>query len=298
MVAPHPLVAEQARKPSFRASLAPLAGLAPLVALVVLFLALPVATVIYGSLQTSSGHLGLANFAVSFTSIYVNSWATTLGVSAASAATGAAFGLLVAWQLYRGAGARLREATIAAASVGANFAGLPLALAFMVSLSPGGLVSDWLQTALHVSLAQSGFSLVNPSGLVLVYAFFQVPLMVVLISPALASVAGQDWLAAADSLGAGRIETFVRVVMPVILPAVLGAFLLLLANAFGAYVTAYAIGGGTVNLLPIQIGYLINGNIQLQPGLADALALEMLLCMGVLLLLYRRLTAGRGRVGV
>jgi len=264
-----------------------LPGMVPIMLLVGVFLLWPVVGICTGSLARGGGLAALVNYRASFAPQYLNSWLLTAAVSFSSAALGAIIGFCGAWSLQALGRPRLTLATVALASIGANFSGLPLALAFMVALSPGGFVTGWLLGALHISLSAMRFSLANPSGLVLVYAFFQAPLMLVLIYPTLEGIGRRDWLPAAQSLGANGPQAFWRVTLPVILPGLLGSSLLLVANAFGAYVTAYAIAGGTVNLLPIQLGYLINGNVELEPALADAIALEMLLALSVLLIVYQ-----------
>src|SRR5262249_7242811 len=66
-------------------------------------------------------------------------------------------------------------------------------------------------------------------------------------------------------------------------PALLGTMILLFGNAFGAYATAFALTGGALNLVPIQIGAQIRGDVLHNPNLGYALALGMVVIMAVAL---------------
>ena len=67
----------------------------------------------------------------------------------------------------------------------------------------------------------------------------------------------------------------------------LGATILLFGNAFGAYATAYALAGsGALNLVTIMIGAQIRGDVLNNPNLGYALALGMVVVMGISIALY------------
>ena len=75
--------------------------------------------------------------------------------------------------------------------------------------------------------------------------------------------------------------------LPILAPSLLGSFLLLFANAFGAYATAWTLTGPDVNLVTVQIAALVRGEVQLDPALADALALVSLGVMAACVVGYR-----------
>nr|WP_269329969.1 ABC transporter permease subunit [Kineosporia babensis] len=130
-------------------------------------------------------------------------------------------------------------------------------------------------------------------GLTLVYLYFQTPLMAILVLPAIAGLR-REWLESAQSLGAGRARYLWDITLPITAPAVAGAVLLLFANAFSAYATAYAISGGGANLVAVMIGFFISGNVLLDESFAAALVTGMVLVVALALLgrwlLLRRTT--------
>jgi len=103
-------------------------------------------------------------------------------------------------------------------------------------------------------------------------------LMILLIIPSLLGLR-REWREAAINLGASSWQYWLRVGLPILFPSLLGGFLLLFANSFGAYATAWTLTGPDVNLVTVQIAALVRGEVQLDPSLADALAMLSLLIM-------------------
>jgi putative spermidine/putrescine transport system permease protein len=175
--------------------------------------------------------------------------------------------------------------------VASNFAGIPLAFAFIATLGRTGFVTLLFKNVLGLNLYDTGFSLYTFWGLSLTYMYFQFPLMVLIIAPAIDGLKRQ-WREAAENLGATSVQYWRYVALPVLSPALLGAGVLLFGNAFGAYATAFALTGGTLNLVPIQIGAQIRGDVLHNPNLGYALALGMVVIMAasiaISLLLQRR----------
>ena len=128
---------------------------------------------------------------------------------------------------------------------------------------------------------RSGFSLYSFWGLTLVYLYFQIPLMVLVILPALDGLK-QDWREAAENLGATPGQYWRQVALPVLLPSILGTMILLFGNAFGAHATAYALTGGLCHLATLLIGQQISGDVLNNPGLGYAVAMGMVLIMAAL----------------
>ncbi len=107
--------------------------------------------------------------------------------------------------------------------------------------------------------------------------YFQIPLMVLVITPALEGLR-PAWREAAHGLGGGSWTYWRLVGLPVLAPSVLGAVLLLFGSGFSAYATAQALTSGSVSLTPIQIGSFLSGNVLSgQENVGKALGLGMIL---------------------
>jgi putative spermidine/putrescine transport system permease protein len=157
---------------------------------------------------------------------------------------------------------------------------VPLAFAFIATMGRTGLVTALLSSLLGVNIYRSGFSLYTFWGLSLTYMYFQFPLMVLIIAPALDGLK-REWREASENLGATTWQYWRYVALPILLPSLLGATVLLFGNAFGAYATAYALTGGSLNLVTIVIGAQIRGDVLHNTGLGYALALGMVVIMAL-----------------
>ncbi len=132
-------------------------------------------------------------------------------------------------------------------------------------------------------------------GLVLAYLYFEIPLAVLLLIPCFQGLR-REWQEAAAVLGADERQYWQYIALPILRPGLLGGFLLLFANAFGAYATAWTLTGSSVNLVTVQIAALIRGEVQLDPALADAIAALSLVIMMVSVALHQILvSSGRRR---
>jgi len=165
---------------------------------------------------------------------------------------------------------KLRDFVSAFANMTSNFAGVPLAFAFIILLGFNGALTLLLK---QVGLLED-FSIYSKSGLILVYTYFQIPLGVLLLYPAFDALR-EDWRESAALLGASHWQFWRHIGLPVLTPALLGTFVILLANALGAYATVYALTTGNFNVLPIRIAGLVAGDISLDPNLASALAMVL-----------------------
>jgi putative spermidine/putrescine transport system permease protein len=269
-------------------------GLAPFLVFTFAFMILPAGALLAGSFQDREGRLTLANFARLGSPSILGSFLTTIQLSVASAVIGGLLGILVAQAAVRGglpSGVRAFVSTFS--GVASNFAGVPLAFAFVSTLGRMGLVTTVLR-GLGLDLYDAGFSLYSFWGLTLTYVYFQVPLMILVIEPALDGVR-REWREAAESLGASAFQYWTRVGIPVLLPPILAALVLLFGNAFGAYATAYSLTGGLINIVPILIGAQIRGDVLHDPNLGYALALGMVAVMAVVVLAYAALQRLAGR---
>jgi putative spermidine/putrescine transport system permease protein len=257
--------------------------LAPFFLFGLAFELLPMLTLVRSSFTTTGGW-SLGNFSRAFTPMMIASFRNSLQLSAVTALLGVVGGTAVAYAIVSSRRRVVRDTLTALADVTANFGGAPLAFAFIITLGSTGVVTLLLKGA-GISLYPH-FRIYSVSGLAIAYVYFQLPLMILLIVPALLGLK-PEWREAAINLGATRLQYWLRVGLPVLAPSLLGSFLLLFANAFGAYATAWTLTGPDVNLVTVQIAALVRGEVQLDPALADALALVSLGVMGVCVVGYR-----------
>jgi len=166
-------------------------------------------------------------------------------------------------------------------------AGVPLAFAFIATIGQAGLLTLWIKDLFNVNIYDKsvGFTLYSFWGLSLVYMYFQFPLMVLIMAPALDGLK-REWREASENLGASSFQYWQYIAMPILLPSILGTMILLFGNAFGAYATAYALTGGSLNLITIQIGAQMRGDVLHNPNLGYALAFGMVMIMAISLAGY------------
>lgn len=189
---------------------------------------------------------------------YRGSFVYSLQLSLTSAAIGLVVGSLVAVAVVRLDRIRgLRSAVVGYSSVAANMGGIPLAFAFLAAFGMQGLATRMLREV-NIDLIEWGFRITNFWGIVLVYLYFQIPLMTLVLVPALDGLR-RTWHEAAASLGATVPQYWRLVALPILAPALLGGFLLLAANAFAAYATAFALSSGGSRLVPVQIRFFLQG---------------------------------------
>ncbi len=218
----------------------------------------------------------------------------SIELSATSALVGLVIGALAAYFVMRpGMPRGLRSLVTTFSAVAANFAGVPLAFAFIATLGSLGVITVWLKS-IGIDLYGAGFRLYSILGLVIVYAYFQVPLMIIVITPALEALRKQ-WREAAENLGASSIDYWRYVGLPILLPSLLSAYILLFGNAFSAYATPYAISSGIVALVPVEISNVLSGNVMLSPQTGAALAFGMILVMVAVMGLYALIARQVGR---
>ena len=260
-------------------------GVVPFLLFAFLFLLLPSGVLLVGAFFDKTGAFTLQNLIDLGRPRIVSAYTVTVQLSALTALLGVVLGFLLAWSVTLGGLPSSFKGLLSTFSgVASNFGGVPLAFAFIATLGRVGLVTALLKF-LGIDLYDSGFSLYSFTGLTLTYLYFQLPLMVLIITPSLEGMK-KEWREASVSLGGGRWTYWTKVGLPVLMPALLASFLLLFGNAFGAYATAYALTGGVINLVPILIGAQIRGDVLHNPGLGYALALGMVAIMAVSIVVY------------
>ena len=242
----------------------------------------PLAWIAFNSFQASDGSWGLANYGEILGSpFYLQAIRLSLEISLWSSVLGLAISLIGAYSLTR-VESRLRGFVVAFTNMTSNFAGVPLAFAFIILLGINGCLTLALQ---RLGLLES-FNLYNRGGLILIYTYFQIPLGVLLLLPAFEALK-QDWREAAALLGAGTWQYWRHIGLPVLSPALIGTFIILLANALGAYATVYALTSGNFNVVPVRIAALVSGDIDLEPNLAAALAMLLVVFMTLITLAHQ-----------
>lgn len=256
------------------------APLLPFLGFVAIFLIVPSVTVLVGAFLVD-GSLSGANIAALFDGPELAALGRSLALSASSAALGAIFGAVLAGLIVGGrADSVLRRTALAMCGVLAQFGGVALAFAFMATFGVLGLTGGWLY---------------GLPGLILVYTYFQIPLMVIVFLPALEGLRRQ-WREAAVSLGASRWQYWREVGAPLLWPMFAGSALLLFANAFAAYATAAALVTQGSPILPLLIRSALTSEVMLgQTGLAYALACEMIVVVAAVMAGYARLVRRTSR---
>jgi putative spermidine/putrescine transport system permease protein len=261
-------------------------GVAPFFLFAVALLILPSTSLFIGSFQDSSGAPTLANLRNLLQPNILDAYWLSIRVSAITAVGGGLLGFLLAYTITMGhAPPWVRAVLTTFSGVASNFAGVPLAFAFVSTLGRTGFVTAVLDNWFGIDLYRTGFTLYSFAGLSLTYLYFQFPLMVLIMTPALEGLK-REWREAADNLGASGAQYWWMIGLPILLPSILGSMILLFGNAFGAYATALALTGGRLNLVTILIGAQIRGDVLHDPNLGYALALGMVIIMALSIALY------------
>ncbi|CKI56888.1 ABC transporter permease subunit [Mycolicibacterium smegmatis] len=259
--------------------------LLPFVAVVTVFLIVPTVTVIVMAFF-ADGSFSLERIFALFTGSALTALGKSVILSASTALLGAVLGAALAWLIVSSPPASmLRRAVLALCSVLAQFGGVALAFAFLATIGLNGVLTLWVRQLFGWDLAGSGW-LYGLAGLILVYTYFQIPLMVIVFIPALEGLR-QQWREAAVNLGASTWQYLREVAVPLLMPAFLGSALLLFANAFAAYATAAALVSQGSPIVPLLIRAALTSEVVMgQSGFAYALALEMIVVVAVVMFAY------------
>jgi len=250
-------------------------GVAPFLLFAVLFLMLPTLHLVVGAFEDADGNFTFNNIVNLFTPQIMSSFWVTIEISMISAVGGAVIGFLLAYAGVMGGLPRwVRPVLMTFSGVAPNFAGLPLAFAFLATLGRTGLVTALLFNVFGFKLYDHGFNVTSFWGLVLAYLYFQIPLMVLILVPALDGLK-REWREASDILGGNAWHFWRHVAIPILWPSLVGTTLLLFANAFGAVATAYGLTGSGINLVTIMLFAQIRGDVLHDQNLGYALSLGM-----------------------
>jgi putative spermidine/putrescine transport system permease protein len=246
---------------------------------------MPAGSVLVGAFQGKTHGYTFENVRTLFNHPYIDAFKTSIEISFVTALIGGVAGLFIAYAAIREGTPRwVRSGLTTFSGVAANFGGIPLAFAFIATLGPLGIVTVFFRNR-GWDPTQHGFSLFSKTGVELAYMYFQLPLMILVIAPAIDGLR-QEWREASANLGASQLQFWRYVGVPVLMPSLLGAIILLFGNAFAAYATAYSLTSGTVNLVPILIGAYYSGNVLDNPHLAQAMAFGMFVVLAVMMVVY------------
>jgi putative spermidine/putrescine transport system permease protein len=262
----------------------------PFLLFCLIFEIVPILFLIRGSLvDKATGRLTLDHYVQLQHPLYINSFWNSIKLSGLTALIGVALGAFIGYAIYRWPSERTRNLLMSLSDVTTNFAGAPLAFAFVVVLGMNGVVTQFLLQYFNYALYPD-FSIYSFTGLVFAYVYFQLPLMVLLILPAFGGIK-REWQESAQSLGAGTFQFWWHVGLPVLMPSLVAGLTLLFANAFGAYATAYTLVQSKLSLVTLQIGYMIAGEVRQDPGIGMAMAVISLIIMGLGIGIYQMATS-------
>ena len=256
-------------------------GIVPFFVYIGLFLLLPTLLVAVGAFARA-GRPSLANVKALGESFIVTSFVNSALLSTISAVVGASLGALLAYAIAAGnPNGLLRRWTVALSGVLAQFGGVVLAFAFIATVGGEGILTVYLRD--RGFDPGSGLWLYELKGLILVYTYFQIPLMVLVFLPALDGIRPQ-WREATLTLGGTTWEYWRHVALPLLFPPFLGATLLLFANAFSAYATAAALITQGSIIAPLQIRVAMTSEVVLgQENVGKAIALGMIIVVAVVM---------------
>ncbi|MBM7343002.1 ABC transporter permease [Pantoea coffeiphila] len=226
---------------------------------------------------------GWANYTDILTStFYQQAIRFSLDISFWSSVYGLIIALLGGYSLHQLGGGRLHRFLMSFTNMTSNFAGVPLAFAFVILLGLNGC----LTLLMRKYEIMQGFKLYSTDGLIVVYTWFQIPLGILLLYPAFDGLK-KEWQESAALLGASRWRYWRHIGLPVMAPALVGTFVILLANALGAYATIYALTTGNYNVIPVRIAALVSGDVSLDPNMGSALAMLLVVLMSIITVVHQ-----------
>jgi putative spermidine/putrescine transport system permease protein len=276
---------------SLRHRIGPWLSVLPFLLVVAIGLIAPTIALAFGAFRredpdTLQSYTTMDNVSAALSGGYRTALLGSLRLAAVGAIIGSVAGVAIAAAVVRSGSPALRRVVLTASGVLANFGGVPLAFAFMATIGNAGVVTTLLADWFGFKLDAAGLTLYGFYGLLVVYLYFLIPLMVIVVAPALDGLRPQ-WNEAALNLGASRWQYWRHVGGPVLLPPVLGGALLLFCGGLSAFATAQAMVGSTVPLVTLQIANVLSGNVLLgQEGVGAALALIMIVSVGLVMVVY------------
>ena len=247
----------------------------PLLAIIGYFFLFPIGRLIYVSFMSNENTFTLDNFRTTMQEPYRSGFINSIKIGLFSAAIAALPGAIAAYFIESRGPVKLRRTISVMSGVLANTGGVPLAFMFYAALGIQGQLTKVLKF-FGWDIYAGRFSLATFLGLLIVYLYFQLPLMVIVFSPAIVALR-REWSEAARNLGANQFNYWIKIGIPLLFPSFIASFLLLFASGFAAYATANALTIGDIALTPLQIGGLLDGNVSAaQLNLGKALGVVMI----------------------
>lgn len=257
----------------------------PFALLVGFFFVYPIARVIHLSFLSNEGAFTLSNYTTVFTFPYNQGLIGSIKLGLYTAIIAAIPGAVIAYFVDARASERFKRFLAALNGVIANTGGIPLAFMFSAAIGRGGVITKILNY-FGIDIYAGTFSLGTFTGILIVYLYFQIPLMVIVFAPAI-GILRTEFRDAAASLGATSRQYWQKIAIPLLTPSFIACLLLLFASGFSAYATANALTVGNVLLTPLQIAGLLNGNVSAsQLNLGKALAAMMIVVSGLAIIPY------------
>lgn len=271
-----------------------LLALVPFILVAFMYEIIPLISIINNSFHPDAGGaFTLENYQKIFSKLlYQKAIANSIKISLLSAIIGIIIAFLGARSAHSVNG-KLKGVFMAILNMVSNFAGIPLAFAYMILLGNAGVM---IQFGKQFGIdALANFNLYTTNGIALVYVYFQIPLSTLLLLPAFEGVRN-EWKEASALLGARPAQFWTRIGIPVLMPSIMSTFSVLFANALAAYATVYALVMSGIALLPIQISTSFVGDVKMQKGLGGALSVVMMVIM-VIAIMITNYIGGRFQKG-
>ena len=267
-----------------------LLALIPFLFLIVMYELLPLIMLVVDSLKSEQSKdilFTLENYQKIFsTRSYRKAIANSLKITSVSTAFGIVIAFLGARAAYNSRG-KFRNVYLTVLNMTSNFAGVPLAFAYMIILGNAGVVKQ-IADMYGIGFLQD-FDLYSSTGLTMIYVYFQIPLSTLLLIPAFNGIR-KEWGEANMLLGGTSARFWQKVGIPVLLPSLFSTLSVLFANALSAYATAYALLMNNFSLLPINISASFVGDIKSKPKLGAALSVVMMIIMSIVILVNNYIT--------
>lgn len=270
--------------------------LLPFLVVALLYEIIPLLMIVINSFLPEGGGLGftLEHYITIFTKpLYRKAIYNSITISLISSAIGILVAFLGGMAAHRaGKGSRIYNAYLTVLNMTSNFAGVPLAFAYMILLGNSGIVKQWIPLV-------EDFNLYTSFGLNMIYVYFQIPLATLLMIPAFDGIR-KEWQEASNLMGCSNVGFWARIGAPVLLPSILGTVSVLFANALAAYATAYALLMNNYALLPINVSGMFVGDVTQRKEMGGALSVVMMILMVIAMaannaIVNRRKKGGAGR---
>lgn len=255
----------------------------PFLIVALLYEIIPLVMVVINSFQPDAGgSFTLENYETVFTKLlYQKAITNSIKISLVSSIVGIVIAFFGAQAVHSHKG-KMNQVFLTILNMVSNFAGIPLAFAYMILLGNAGFMIHVGQTLGLEGLAN--YNLYTSNGMSMIYVYFQIQLSTLLLIPAFEGIR-KEWKEASALLGAGNATFWTKVGIPVLMPSILGTFSVLFANALAAYATVYALMMNNISLLPVQIAGSYVGEVKIKPGLGGALSVVMMVMMVLMILL-------------